>query len=225
LTARHPARADLRVQMHADLVLIDRRLVCRQFGQQSANPPQFRGVLRVARPDHRPWATPNELDPMQFAPDRLGAETQTLLFPKQHGQKSTRPTRPEEAEVSRRALQQPMDHDDEPMGDCHWPRFATQCLGQREWKVLDKVTLSHREQDVALGTGQRGCRNLGGVGPRPDRRNSGESDEAKGQAEAGQDRLFVRPFDFLLRSIPHDSEKANLNADTLLARLSQVAPN
>ena len=71
--AGHPAGAEFGVQEDVDLVLEHRRLVGRQRRQQVADPPQFRRVLRVDRPEHRPRAALDEPQAVQSAADRLGA--------------------------------------------------------------------------------------------------------------------------------------------------------
>jgi hypothetical protein len=48
LSARHPARADFRVQVDVHLILKDHRLVLRQLRQQRAETLDFLGILRVA---------------------------------------------------------------------------------------------------------------------------------------------------------------------------------
>jgi hypothetical protein len=92
----------------------------------AANSPQFPLVLGIVGSNDRPRAAPNKLHPVQAAPDRLRAESQTVLFPQQHGQESARPTRPEETEVARRELHHPANHDDQPIGDCRCRDHADQ---------------------------------------------------------------------------------------------------
>ena len=88
---------------------------------------------------------------MQPAPDGLGAKPDALLFPKQHGQKSTRPTCPEKPEVPRCPLQQPPDHNDQPMRNGHRLRFTSQGTVQA---ALGIVSL-HRPHQVGTCQSRR----------------------------------------------------------------------
>ena len=74
LALEHPAGTDLGIQVQIDFILEHRHLVRRQAVQQSANLPEFRGVVRIGRSDHRPRPAPGEAQVVQAPTDGFSAD-------------------------------------------------------------------------------------------------------------------------------------------------------
>ena len=116
LSAPHPTRSDLGIQMHVDFILKHDRLACRQRPQQTAEFSQFGLPLRIFQTQDRTGPAPGEVLSMQSAADRFGTDTHLLLFPQHQRQQSARPTTPKIAKVPWRLVGQPTHHTQQPSG-------------------------------------------------------------------------------------------------------------